>query len=377
MIDVGNRVALAFFALGFAIICVGVGLLLEHHFRRNPAREEWVRLHQQHTSVGELGDIIGSDPNINVGAVLTDLEAAELDPATLHDVTLPDHFAFHPDELSPVMNQGACESCWAVVAQYVVSDRENLYTRHTATHLSTQQLVACSGAAGGYCRPGRLTAAWEYMTTHGLVAESARPYRGGELAAPAAACPLPEAAGAGEVRVAPGSIVRLPANRPEVMRRVIYTTGPVAATVRVTAAFQKYVCGTVLDAAAAAADPAFVGLHNIEVVGWGATSAGRQYWVCRTSWGNDWPAYCSTHPDAVELPKSYFLLSRGEDVLGVESLGVFAAVPVTRDKHSDVTRREWYREATDADTVRLALGWALFGAGAVMFTVTLPMWMKR
>mmetsp|Transcript_39158 Transcript_39158/g.94060 ORF Transcript_39158/g.94060 Transcript_39158/m.94060 type:complete len:661 (-) Transcript_39158:22-2004(-) len=57
--------------------------------------------------------------------------------------------------------------------------------------------------------------------------------------------------------------------------------------------------------------------HAVVVVGWGQRDE-EKYWIVRNSWGENFG------------DKGYFYLRRGEDALGIESQGVFAAADFTR-----------------------------------------------
>ena len=55
--------------------------------------------------------------------------------------------------------------------------------------------------------------------------------------------------------------------------------------------------------------------HDVEIVGWGETSAGEKYWHIRNSWGVYWGE------------QGWFRLARGIDNLGVESQECSWATP--------------------------------------------------
>ena len=57
--------------------------------------------------------------------------------------------------------------------------------------------------------------------------------------------------------------------------------------------------------------------HAVLVVGWGTTGGGDKYWVVKNSWGTGWGQ------------GGYFMIRRGQDECGLESMAVEAEPVLT------------------------------------------------
>lgn len=107
------------------------------------------------------------------------------------------------------------------------------------------------------------------------------------------------------------------------MKAEIFLNGPIACSMYVTDKFQKeYKAGQIYS-------EKFGWLlqnHEISIVGWGIEEkTGREYWICRNSWGNYWGDY------------GFFLMQMHKDNLNIENM-CMAAIPsitkVTNDMHT-------------------------------------------
>merc|ERR1711881_780921 len=86
----------------------------------------------------------------------------------------------------------------------------------------------------------------------------------------------------------------------------LHARGPIACTIAVTEALEKYTGGIFKDTTGAK------GLdHEIELVGWGVEN-GEKYWIIRNSWGTYWGE------------QGWLRLIRGVNNLGVEANCDFA-----------------------------------------------------
>ena len=82
----------------------------------------------------------------------------------------------------------------------------------------------------------------------------------------------------------------------------IYARGPVSCSMWVTQQFLDYEGGVYVDNGGS-----ILGGHAIEIVGWGKTEEGREYWIGRNSWGTYWGE------------QGWFRIVIGEGGLGIDS----------------------------------------------------------
>ena len=78
--------------------------------------------------------------------------------------------------MTPVKNQGWCQSCWIFAAVGTVEAYTNLYYNRLLNYnLSEQEIMHCIGYPTP-CNPGYCRDAYSYIYNHGVVTENCMPY---------------------------------------------------------------------------------------------------------------------------------------------------------------------------------------------------------
>ena len=178
------------------------------------------------------------------------------------------------DQLGTVRDQKSCGSCWAFATIGVLEGVQRLINGQTLD-LSEQSMVNCVPSVDSYgnCDGNTLHNSFDYLTTSNVPLESAAPYQGktGTCAA----------SNKGPYGLKDWGFVGDDYTKPTVteVKQALITHGPIAASVRVTDAFQAYSGGTFDENEAGSTN------HAIVLVGWDDT---RGAWHLRNSWGTDW-----------------------------------------------------------------------------------------
>ncbi|PWR70353.1 C1 family peptidase [Methanospirillum lacunae] len=197
--------------------------------------------------------------------------------------SLPSSFTWRDnggDYTTPVRSQGSCGSCWAFASTAVFeSFYERLYQNPSLNpDFSEQYLVSCSDAgscAGGYN-------AIRYFIDYsggggvGTVLESVYPYTASD-----STCINLN----GYTRYkAPSGTFSSGATFPSVtqLKRYLYTYGPLLISLGVDSSFSAYTGGIYSSSYSGEVN------HVVLLVGWGTTSSGSTYWICKNSWGSGW-----------------------------------------------------------------------------------------
>jgi len=177
--------------------------------------------------------------------------------------------------VTPIKNQGQCGSCWSFSTTGSLEGL-NFITNGKLLSFSEQQLVDCSGAYGNQgCDGGWPFWALEYTQKEGIELESTYPYKAVDTKCTYSASSVVftntggylnvtaqnEVALAEAVVGAPTSIC-IEADQPVFQ---LYTGGVITSNS----------CGTQLD-------------HAVLAVGYDTTSAGKDYWIVKNSWGASW-----------------------------------------------------------------------------------------
>lgn len=197
--------------------------------------------------------------------------------------SLPSSFTWQNnggDYTTPVRSQGSCGSCWAFASTGVFeSFYERLYQNPSLNpDFSEQYLLSCSDA--GSCTGGY--SAIRYFIDYsgggavGTVLESAYPYTASD-----SSCINLN----GYTRYkAPSGTFSSGATFPSVsqLKRYLYTYGPLLISLGVDSSFSAYTGGIYSSSYSGEVN------HVVLLVGWGTTSSGSTYWICKNSWGSGW-----------------------------------------------------------------------------------------
>lgn len=182
--------------------------------------------------------------------------------------------------MTPIRDQGICGSCWAFTALGVI---EGVYkiNKKADIDLSEQHIMDCArdkfGRDAGNCNGGWYGPVFDYLMTVSPVEERVAAYKGQEYACePRKQMPI---------RVVAWGYVRPDGGIPTVaaMKKALATYGPIAATVKVTPAFQAY-AGGIFNEFARVSSPKDIN-HGIIIVGWDDSK--RSYYI-KNSWGERW-----------------------------------------------------------------------------------------
>ncbi|KAL9976063.1 hypothetical protein ACROYT_G013306 [Oculina patagonica] len=178
--------------------------------------------------------------------------------------------------VTPVKNQGQCDSSWAFSA---TGSLEGQHFRKTGNlvSLSEQNLVDCSTSYGNHgCQGGLMGNAFRYITANGGIdTEASYPYK-----ARNDKCRFnPDkvgATGTGFVDISRGDEAAL--------KEAVATVGPISVAIDATHfSFQFYHSGVYNERTCSSTRLD----HGALVVGYG-TSQGQDYWLVKNSWGTSW-----------------------------------------------------------------------------------------
>lgn len=209
-----------------------------------------------------------------------------------------------------VTEQGECAACYATAAASVMSDRLFLASKgRINVDISAQSLMDCSNGCDG----GTASDAFKSMLAHKAPPTWCDAYKG-----VAGTCG-DHCSNATEYGIAPQSDglatlgIQGRGKESAIMYQV-YHYGPVYMRMMVYSDFPYYRSGVYRHQPTAKVR----GDHAVKLVGWGQEGA-VPYWVAQNSWGEKWGE------------KGFFCIARGEDESGVESRGVFWAIPDVAD----------------------------------------------
>ena len=202
--------------------------------------------------------------------------------------------------LSPVQHQGICGSCWAFAAAHTYTDHLSIAAGSRTSQLSARYLAACLRNrnlvvnGNGCCGAWELLAGFYFFRSTGAVTDTCAPYtlrrystnpfykRGNPIER---FCPATCSDG---TSFQPGnrrlhSFQRL-TNENEVITAL--RTGPVIAAMRTSDRFKyDYRCGVFCFDSRT---DRLAGGHAVEIVDYGTTSSGINFWVVKNSWGDNW-----------------------------------------------------------------------------------------
>ncbi|KAL7873640.1 hypothetical protein AOLI_G00127110 [Acnodon oligacanthus] len=178
--------------------------------------------------------------------------------------------------VTPVENQGLCNSCWAFSAAGALEAQMFRKTGKLVS-LSKQQQVDCSKGFGNKgCKGGLPHSSFEYiMSNKGLEATSTYPYKAKD-----GMCQFNSQNAVATCR----NFTFLYSGDEKNLRNAVAIIGPISAAMDSTRpSFQLYAsgvydepnCSTNVD-------------HAILIVGYGTDANKKDYWLVKNSWGTEW-----------------------------------------------------------------------------------------
>jgi len=218
---------------------------------------------------------------------------------TMKAIDLPDNFKYPAGTLTATRDQGQCGSCWAFGSLTSIQDRIMLHSQLNVP-LSVQYVLDCVPINGGGdpCGGNDVGFALSKFPKDGIIAEAGYPYLqigGGPVVDQ---CPNEKAGYRAVVKSqnyylteeftgdAP-SPKQIEANIVN-MKSHIMAEGPIIGVMlQVFPDLNNYDGISVYEPSPGQKSD---GGHCVEIIGWGKNNSGTEYWICRNSWGESWPA---------------------------------------------------------------------------------------
>jgi hypothetical protein len=175
--------------------------------------------------------------------------------------------------LTPVKDQRDCGACWSFTAVATIESAVAVLGGPLLA-LSAQQLLDCDQAWNQGCVGGNVAASIAYLRSHGAMRAEDYPYRN---AAGTEACEYRAEA----VAVRVGELLRIPPSTEPQLQRALLQWGPLAVSVDASE-WQHYAGGVLARCADGGVN------HAVQLVGWGTTANGVDYWSIRNSWSSGW-----------------------------------------------------------------------------------------
>jgi hypothetical protein len=213
-----------------------------------------------------------------------------------------------------VQKQGECSACYATTAASVMSDRFFIASKgRINVEISAQNLMDCSNG----CKGGTANDAFKAM----MAPKKASPDWCAPFTGKAGKCGDSDSkcTDAKKYSVVPNGDKKMATlgvagkDKEAAIMFQVFHYGPVYMRMEVFSDFPYYRSGVYKHQASAKVR----GDHAVKLVGWGQEGP-LKYWLAQNSWGEKWGE------------RGYFRIARGEDESGVESRGVFWAVPQTQ-----------------------------------------------
>ncbi|KAH7716045.1 cathepsin L-like cysteine proteinase [Aphelenchoides avenae] len=197
--------------------------------------------------------------------------------------TLPDSIDWRDGGyVTPVKDQGPCESCWAFSATGAMEGASKRAFGRLIS-LSEQQLIDCSNSdvfdfGNDGCEGGTMDEAFEYASEYGVEPESAYPFTGYD-----GQCSITPSK---EALVVTDVIDVDPSGDEDQLKWLVGTTGPVSVAIDAEDSLNSYSSGVYYEPNCYNAYGSLN--HAVLVVGYGTDPVGGDYWIVKNSWGADW-----------------------------------------------------------------------------------------
>ena len=213
---------------------------------------------------------------------------------TMQNLTADDELGRRAsDLLSCPQRQGCCASCWAFTAAHTYTDYLSIRDGQRHDQISPQHLTACLKDenlvvdGNGCCGALKLSAGFKYFQNVGAVTDDCVPYELSEYGKNGRKDPIECPKNCSDrTAFQPGNLhlhgFKELHGEDEVIEAL--RTCPVLAGMNISKRFKTYRCGVFCS------DPAdtTTGRHAVEIVDYGTTSAGKDFWVVKNSWGKKW-----------------------------------------------------------------------------------------
>jgi C1A family cysteine protease len=266
--------------------------------------------------------------------------ASRLPMRTVMSTTkMPANFCYTAADVTAVRDQGSCGSCWAVSATSMMADRAYVASQgKIRCALSAQQLMECSDYSDGGtpvgCEGNDPFTALKTIKEHPVYVIEEREYPRQYTATPSSAsnC-LPGtdvksyAVSASEAFMLTDQIpsnasdsekAAIIKNNVENMKQSLYNEGPLVVVFAVPDDLKDYDGLSIYDAPENFNAEQSNSWHAVELIGWRTEpSTQQQYWVCRNSWGPQWPA---NHRPGAGMGEFY--MSLGKNTCAIEQYAV-------------------------------------------------------
>jgi len=208
-----------------------------------------------------------------------------------------------------VKKQGACASCYAMAAASVMSDRFYLASKgRINVDISPQSIMDCSDG----CHGGTASDAFKALMTHKAAPNWCSPYTGSAGKCGSHSCDTATEYGAVVQGDKMATLGITGTDKETAIMYQVFHYGPVYMRMEVYSDFPYYRAGIYKHQSSAQVR----GDHAVKLVGWGEEGS-IKFWVAQNTWGDKWGE------------KGFFRIARGVDESGVESRGVFWAIPDT------------------------------------------------
>ena len=235
-------------------------------------------------------------------------------PCTLPDVTRYDTLGRRNSGLLvDVENQGVCGSCWAFAATHGFSDLRGLSSGRKGALLSPEYTTRCvTTRTGNGCCGGRSALAAKHFKETGMVTNQCLPYgltryqRKLKAIKPvmcSSTCRDNSPLNPANIKLVDyRSFNRKDDNA--IMNQL--RSGPVVVSMTAPGPFSDYACGIYCNEVVHTASQCkgIGNRHAIEIVAYGTSDTGVDFWVIKNSWGSDWGE------------DGYFRIRRGDLCIG-------------------------------------------------------------
>ncbi|XP_065846438.1 uncharacterized protein [Oscarella lobularis] len=180
-------------------------------------------------------------------------------------------------------DQEKCGSCWAIAATHAFDDYRSIKATSKVEPTSAHRLASCCMYAGcNGCQGGKPGSAFYYLNRKGTVPNTCQPYDLYQLCSEPNTC---------ENECSEGSALPSPltldtysvVEATTAQMKLAVAEGPIVAGMLIYTDFlmykgeiYRYMGGN------------YLGVHLVEVVGYGSDENGQGYWICKNSWGKNW-----------------------------------------------------------------------------------------